>query len=205
METAKLMLLLALLPLLVAVVRLSLTLNADAVSEDTLDLMLETVVATKSLVASFAMFCLLARPMSANVLATPVATMAVVSFTMSSSALSYLLIARPEALVPTKLRLLLTVLTDTAELTVLLLRLRLDASEALPVLRTTSPAVLAVATESSAPCEELKPAVMPLMLVMFKLVVLLAVLRLPEDINWLPLTETLEPPLTASRVTVLLP
>jgi len=201
--TAKLMLLLALLPLVLAKVLLPLTLSEALVMSPVTALMPDSVPAAKVLLAAV-IFWLLLKAKSATAEALPLATVALAVLTHVSS-IATVLISRPEAVAPVSARLLVTVLAEAEALTMLPLSVRLELPEISPVLRETSPLVEPEATELAALCAELKPATMPVMLPMLRLVALLPLLTEPEAVRLLPLADSVDAALMSPVVILLLP
>lgn len=101
--------------------------------------------------------------------------------------------SRPEAVVALKVRALTTVLADTDEAMVLLFKFRLEALlTAAPAVSIDTVPVVVEVTEAAGKltlCEELRPAVMPVMLVIDKPRVLPALLTLVLPDKLLPVAE----------------
>ena len=113
--------------------------------------------------------------------------------------------SRPEAVVLVKLKLLLTALPKTEALRVFCVRFKPDAADTLPVLSETSAVVVAVATELMALWPEEMPAVMPVMLAIFKVTALLAPLTAEEAVRLLLLADKVEAVPTVMVVILLVP
>jgi len=183
--TANAMLLVPRLALTLAKLLLALTVTEEALMAPAVTVVAAVVVAVNVPVS---IFCWLAKAKSAVALAKPLVTVVEAELVAAPAVRS-----RPEAVVALKVRALTTVLADTDEAMVLLFKFRLEAllTAAPAVSIDTVPVVVEVteATGKLTLCEELRPAVMPVMLVIDKPRVLPALLTLVLPDKLLPVAE----------------